>query len=127
MMFGKFLTWQPQERKRETLRSRKQRNPPHRGEGRLTRSKNYFDPARGWYATQRKKKMQQVTLDSIFTAAQSEAVRSKRPPIDNVNTEDVGVKRRNIATTSPSPDQQMQDGTTVADSLVVSSADEEER
>ena len=63
-----------------------------------------------------------MILDSMFTAAQSEAVRSKRPPTENINTEDVGVKRRSIATTSPSPDQHVQDGTTVADSLVVSSA-----
>ena len=65
--------------------------------------------------------MRKVIFDSIFTAAQSEAVRSKRPATDNVNTEDVGAKTRNIATTSPSPDQHMQDGTTVTDSLVVSS------
>ena len=55
-------------------------------------------------AAQQKKKMRQVILDSIFTAAQSEAVRLMRPPTKNVSTEDVGVKRRNIATTSPSPD-----------------------
>ena len=66
--------------------------------------------------------MRQVILDSIFTAAQLEAVRSKRPPTDYVNIEDDRAKRRNIATTSPSPDQHVQDGTTVADSLVVSSA-----
>ena len=73
-------------------------------------------------ATQRKKKMRQVILDSIFTTAQSEAVRSKRPPTDYVNIEDDRAKRRNIATTSPPPDQHTQDSTTVADSLIVSSA-----
>ena len=119
----------PDERTRDTAKLETEEPAPQR--------RRQIDPIKGVLrsskrvvrrkATQRKNKVRESTLDSIFTTAQSEAVRSKRPPTDNINTEDVGAKRRNFATISSLPDQHMQDSTTVADSLVVSSAEQRGR